>query len=78
MRDEEDKAISMDHAMVYSYRVRMDEIDLSEKSRPRVSLVVNLPVKVQREVGTYKKQALTCGEWRIEMVQITAYQKKES
>lgn len=46
--------ISMSRPMVYSFRNRLDSIDLSEKSRPNASFMVNLPIRFQRELGTYK------------------------
>ncbi|KAG4075390.1 hypothetical protein HA402_007967 [Bradysia odoriphaga] len=76
VNDEEGDAISMSHAMVYSYKVKMDELDMSEKSRPGATFVVNLPLRVQRELGTFKKHSLKCGESRVVMLQMTAYQKK--
>lgn len=76
--DEEGDAISMSHAMVYSYKLRMDEMDVSRKSMPGASLVIKLPLKVQRELGSFKKQALKCGESRVVMIQFTTYQKKRA
>ncbi|KAJ6642163.1 hypothetical protein Bhyg_07110 [Pseudolycoriella hygida] len=60
--EEDGSAISMSHPMIYSFQNRLDELDISSKSKPRAALVVNLPLTVQRELGTFKKQALKCGD----------------
>lgn len=49
----------MSHPKVYAYQNRLAECDLSEKSRPEASLVITL--KVQRELGTFKKEGVSCG-----------------
>ncbi|KAJ6645516.1 hypothetical protein Bhyg_00722 [Pseudolycoriella hygida] len=48
--EEDGSAISMSHPMIYSFPNRVDELDISSKSKPRATLVVNLPLKVQREL----------------------------
>lgn len=75
--DDEGNAVSMNHPMIYSYRKRMDELELTEKSRPNASLVINLPQRVQREFGSYVKRALKCGDTRVVMLQLTGYQNKK-
>lgn len=53
----------------------MAELDMSKKSRPGASLVVNLPLIVQIGNGTFKKQTLKIGDSRIVLLQFHAYQK---
>ncbi len=68
--------ISMSHAKVYAFRNRLAELDLSEKSRPAASFVINIPMKVQRKLGTFKKQGLKCGQTRMVLLEFTGYQKE--
>lgn len=69
--------ISMEHPKVYAYQNRLAEIELSTKSRPGASLIIPLPIRVQRELGTYRSQALECGDTEIVMIDFTAFQNKK-
>ncbi|KAJ6635094.1 hypothetical protein Bhyg_13677 [Pseudolycoriella hygida] len=74
--DDEGTAISMSHPKIYACRNLLAESGLTEKSKPTASFVVKLPLKVQRELGTYDEQGVTVGETKVAMLEFTAYQKK--
>lgn len=64
--------LPISHPKVYAYQNRLSDCDLSMKSYPEASLVISLPLRVQRELGTFKKQGLTCGDTKLVMLQFTA------
>lgn len=76
LEDEEDP-MPPDHLKFHAFKSRLLELELSEKSQPRSSVVISLPVKVQRELGTYKWDAIKRGENKIVMIELKAYQKKK-
>lgn len=75
--NEEGSPLSMSDPKVYGFRNHLVECELSEKSRPVSSLVINLPLRVLRELGTYTKVGLTCGDTRIAMLEFTGFQKQK-
>lgn len=69
--------ITIDHPKIHAFRTRLLELNLSENSRPRGSVTINLPIKVQRDSGTWKKSGKKCSaDAKIAMLEFRAYQRE--
>lgn len=71
-----DNPWTIDHPKIYAFNNRLLECDLSDKSLPQASIVLTLPMKVQRENGTWTKSGVKTNDGLIVMLEFQAFQKK--
>lgn len=64
------------HPKVHAFASRVLDCEFSEVSKPKGSMVVPLPIKVQRENGTWTKEGFKIEESNIILLEFKAYQKK--
>lgn len=67
--------LTLNHPKVHALTLRLLECEITEKSRPKGCITVALPKEVQREIGTWKKCAITSNDTKIIMLEFKAYQK---
>lgn len=68
--------MSLTHPKIQAFASRVVECEFSEVSRPKGNMVVPLPIKVQREVGTWTKEGFKLDDCNIILLEFKAYQKK--
>ncbi|KAJ6648090.1 hypothetical protein Bhyg_03315 [Pseudolycoriella hygida] len=66
---------TMNHPKIHSYLTRLSEMGLGGKSRPPASIVVKLPMKVQRETHTYNFGGVKTNDGKVVMLEFQAFQK---
>lgn len=72
------KPIPLDHPKIHAYTSRLLECGISEMVKPKGSIVISLPTKVQSDLETWKKCELKNGKTTIVMIEFKAFQKKQS
>jgi hypothetical protein len=68
--------MATDHPEIHSFANRIAECELSAKAKPKGHMSIRLPVRVQRQVGSWSKEGLKCKESNIILLKFSAYQKK--
>lgn len=66
----------MTHPQIHSLSSHLIKQGFSSKSRPHGSIVMDLPVKVQREVGTWSYEGVIINGADIVLCEFKAFQKK--
>lgn len=70
--------ISLNHPMVHSLATHLLDSGYTEKSIPRSKITITLPLKVQRDVGTWTKYALTTERGsKIILLKFKGYQENQ-
>lgn len=70
------RTLTLSHPKIHSFATRLLECGFSEKSTPTGTIVIRLPMKVQRENDTWTKEGIKCDESNIVLLEFKAYQKK--
>lgn len=52
--------MTLDHPEIHSFASRLIELEWSVKSKPKGIMQIPLPVKVQRDIGTWSKEGIKC------------------
>ncbi|KAJ6639428.1 hypothetical protein Bhyg_03072 [Pseudolycoriella hygida] len=68
--------MSADNPMIHSFSSRLVDLELSSKSNPKGTLSITLPMKVQREEGTWTITPVKSNGANIALLTFRAYQKK--
>lgn len=68
---------TMDHPKIHSFMSRLVDCGLTSRSLPEASIVIKLPVKVQREAHTYKKSGIKTADGSVVMLEFQAFQKQQ-
>ncbi|KAJ6642719.1 Chitin biosynthesis protein CHS5 [Pseudolycoriella hygida] len=66
---------TMSHPKIHAFLTRLDEMQLSIKSQPPASIVIKLPMKVQRETNTYSFGGVKTSDGSVVMLEFQAFQK---
>lgn len=76
INDDPLKGIPVTHPKIHTLSTQLLAEGISEKSIPRGKMIVSLPIKVQREVGSWTKKAVTKPDGtRIVLLQFKGYQE---
>lgn len=67
--------MSLDSPKLYALKSHLLECGLTEKSRPQGKMVIKLPIKVQRESGTWSKCGIVHQESKVILLEFKAFQK---
>lgn len=68
--------MTLAHPKIHAFASRLLECGYSEKSTPSGSMVIFLPIKVQRENETWTKEGIKCGDTNVVLLEFKAFQKK--
>lgn len=70
--------IDVNHPKIYSYSSALLDLGITENTFPRGIIKIKLPVKVQKEIGTWKKKAVTRSNGtKIIILEFTGFQQQQ-
>lgn len=68
--------LPVDHPKVHAFRSRLLDCEYSQRSAPTGKMVVDLPIKVQRELGTWTKQGKIIDGASVILLEFRGYQRE--
>lgn len=69
---------TIDHPKIHAFKSRLIECGLTSRSLPESSIVIKLPMRVQREAHTYKRSGVKAADGgNIVMLEFEAFQKEQ-
>ncbi|KAJ6634598.1 hypothetical protein Bhyg_13173 [Pseudolycoriella hygida] len=72
-----DRTLILTHPKIHALTSRLLECQRTSRSLPQANIVVDLPMKVLREIGTWTKSGVKVDETRIALLEFQAYQKNQ-
>lgn len=69
------QAISHNHPKVHALTSHLRKFGITENSFPKGKIVVKLPIRVQREIGSWKKKAISKPDTKIILLQLKGFQE---